>query len=124
MSYEKQNLADGDVLSAEHIDHIEDGILAALKAAEDAGADAYELAVANGFKGTLEEWLASLEGEDGNGIVGIAKTDGTGEPGTKDTYTIYFSDGRTFPFSVYNGKDAGAGAVYATNEECVALLAD
>jgi hypothetical protein len=29
------------------------------------GASAYEIAVANGFVGTEQEWLDSLEGEDG-----------------------------------------------------------
>ena len=29
------------------------------------GKSAYEIAVENGFKGTEEEWVASLEGEDG-----------------------------------------------------------
>ena len=29
------------------------------------GASAYELAVENGFVGTVEEWLASLKGKDG-----------------------------------------------------------
>lgn len=44
------------------------------------GMSAYELAVSNGFDGTEEEWLASLEGKDGtdgeNGIT--AKTAKTG----------------------------------------------
>lgn len=30
------------------------------------GLSAYELATANGFVGTISEWLASLEGQDGN----------------------------------------------------------
>jgi hypothetical protein len=30
------------------------------------GKSAYEVAVANGFKGTEEEWLASLKGEKGD----------------------------------------------------------
>ena len=36
------------------------------------GASAYELAVENGFEGTVEEWLASLKGETGSqGISGV-----------------------------------------------------
>lgn len=31
------------------------------------GLSAYDLAVQEGFSGTLEEWLASLQGEDGAG---------------------------------------------------------
>ena len=30
------------------------------------GASAYEIAVSQGFQGTVEEWLASLKGADGN----------------------------------------------------------
>ena len=36
------------------------------------GYSAYEVAVQNGFKGTEEEWLASLKGRDG----GVAKVNG------------------------------------------------
>jgi len=32
------------------------------------GKDAYEIAVENGFRGTRQEWLNSLEGEDGQGF--------------------------------------------------------
>ena len=42
---------------------------------------------------------------DGRGIVSISRTDGTGAPGTSDTYTIYYSDDTTSTFNVYNGKD-------------------
>lgn len=38
---------------------------------EKTGLSAYELAVENGFTGTLAEWLASLKGKDGeNGVDG------------------------------------------------------
>ena len=41
------------------------------------GESAYEVAVSNGFKGTEEEWLASLKGETGaNGINGEDGADG------------------------------------------------
>ncbi len=61
-------------------------------AAGDDGASAYELAVAEGFAGTLEEWLASLNGADGaqgpqgeqgpQGIPGLPGSDGApGLPG-------------------------------------------
>lgn len=45
-------------------------------------------------------------GEKGNGIVSIDRTDGTGEPGTTDTYTITLDNGETFTFAVHNGADA------------------
>lgn len=42
---------------------------------------------------------------DGTGIVSVLRTEGSGQPGTTDTYTITFSDGSTSFFTVYNGKD-------------------
>ena len=49
------------------------------------GKSAYELAVENGFVGTLEEWLESLKGEDG--AKGDAGKDGKdGEKGDAFTY--------------------------------------
>lgn len=39
------------------------------------GRSAYELALAEGFVGTLEEWIASLEGDQG--IQGIQGPEGT-----------------------------------------------
>ena len=41
------------------------------------GKSAYEIAVDNGFEGTEEEWLASLQGKDGqDGVDGKDGTDG------------------------------------------------
>ncbi|MEC1395562.1 hypothetical protein P9D26_19825 [Bacillus velezensis] len=44
------------------------------------GKSAYDIAVDNGFSGTVEEWLASLKGEKGNtgakGATGAAGKDG------------------------------------------------
>lgn len=44
-------------------------------------------------------------GDPGRGILEIKRTDGTGTSGSRDTYTIYFSDKTTATFYVYNGKD-------------------
>lgn len=54
----------------------------------DTGASAYEIAVANGFVGTEQEWLLSLKGENGStgpqGEQGIAGPQGIqGEPGVQ-----------------------------------------
>lgn len=43
----------------------------------DAGASAYEVAVANGFVGTEAEWLASLAGTGGGPVVVASDGDGT-----------------------------------------------
>lgn len=40
-----------------------------------------------------------------NSISGIEMTSGTHAPGTVDTYTIYYTDGDTDTFQVYNGAD-------------------
>ena len=40
-----------------------------------AGASAYDIAVAEGFTGTREEWLASLVGPAGSGVISEADID-------------------------------------------------
>lgn len=96
------------------------------KPGED-GKSAYELWLEAGNEGSLEDFFeafrgtagqqglqgipgakgdtgeAGEDGEDGVGIELIAKTAGTGEYGTSDTYTIYFTNGNTFEFYVTNG---------------------
>ena len=72
------------------------------------GKSAYELAVEQGFQGTLTEWLESLKGQSGgsgsagNGIVSVEKT---GTNGLVDTYTITFTDGSTTTFTITNGEN-------------------
>lgn len=66
-----------------------DGSDGAAGADGDDGASAYELAVTNGFVGTLPAWLASLQGADGadgdTGPAGAPGADGEdGAPGTTD----------------------------------------
>lgn len=47
------------------------------------GASAYEVAVANGFSGTVQQWLASLKGEDGEpGRMGVQGDQGVPGPAT------------------------------------------
>lgn len=60
------------------------------------GLSAYELAVQNGFEGSLDEWLASLKGEDGkSGPRGVAGKDGIdGKDGENG------KDGLNYPGSV------------------------
>ena len=48
----------------------------------DPGASAYEIALANGFEGTEEEWLLSLEGEPGK----------PGDKGERGAAGIYVGD--------------------------------
>ena len=52
------------------------------------GKSAYELAVLNGFKGTEQEWLDSLKGQDGeNGVNGANGKDGYTPVKGVDYYT-------------------------------------
>lgn len=57
--------------------------------------------------------VALTNGKDGRGISSVSLVDNTtgvsGKPGTTDTYEINYTDGTTFRFIVYNGKD-GDGA--------------
>ena len=51
-------------------------------------------------------------GTPGRGITSVDRTDGTGAPGTTDTYTITYSDATTSVFYVYNGANGtGTGDV-------------
>ena len=59
----------------------------------------------------IDEVTKKLEnGEfDGVGIKNIARTVGTGLPGTRDTYTITMTDDTTYTFTVYNGANGIGG---------------
>lgn len=53
-------------------------------------------------------YLADLSGFPGNGILDWVKTAGDGSPGSYDTYTVYWTDGREYTYQVWNGAN-GAG---------------
>lgn len=55
-------------------------------------------------------YQTNIRGATGNGIDRIQRTSGTGAPGTTDIYTIYYTDGGTTTFSVYNGANGTNGA--------------
>ena len=74
------------------------------------GKSAYELAVAEGFVGTLEEWLLSLVGEKGEIGAEVTSIEKTATAGLVDTYTITFSNGTTQSFTVQNGEVGATGA--------------
>ena len=69
------------------------------------GKTAYELAVENGYTGTVLEWLASLKG-DGISLLGIDREQ-TDELTMR--YTFRYSDGTTFSFDVKNGEKGDKG---------------
>ncbi len=67
-----------------------------------AGKSAYELAVEQGFEGSLEEWLVSLVGEKGDLGAEVSSLTKTKSEGLVDTYTIIFSNGTISTFTVTN----------------------
>ena len=66
---------------------------------------------ANGVK-TIDI-MDGNKGEAGRGISSIVRTDGMGEPGTIDTYTITYTDDTTSTFTVYNGVDGLHAEIYS-----------
>lgn len=67
--------------------------------------------------GTAEEPVLNLQlvrGPQGRGVASFGRTAGNGAAGTKDTYTITYTDGSSDTFTVYNGVDGlGAGDMVA-----------
>ena len=55
--------------------------------------------------------LTGATGTTGNGIASIARTSGTGAPGTTDTYTITMTSGATATFTVTHGTNGTATSV-------------
>lgn len=60
--------------------------------------NAYQIAVENGFEGTVEEWLESLKGADGRGIIS-SEINASGE------LVLTYSDSSTANVGVVKGKD-------------------
>lgn len=77
----------------------------------DDGKSAYELAVEKGYSGTLEEWLNSLEGEDGEPGVGISGVSYTINAHGNTVVTFTMSDGTTQQVIVNKGNDGQGSSV-------------
>ena len=77
--------------------------------------DAYNIACANGFEGTVEEWLESLKGEKGEDgispVVSVEPVDGG------HRVTVTDKEG-TKSFDVMDGKD-GKGVDFETDETLI-----
>lgn len=89
-------------LNSEHCDAIYSGTQVVAY-----GKSAYDLAVKNGFKGSEEEWVASLKGTS----VTVSKVDESTDDGGNNVVT--FSDGKTL--QVKNGRAGSDASVTATN---------
>lgn len=70
------------------------------------GLSAYEIWLQQGNTGTEEDFIKSLIGESGKGIVNIEKTS---TDNLIDIYTITYTDNTTDTFQVKNGKDGANG---------------
>jgi len=62
----------------------------------------------------LRSGIYVLEGPPGRGIESIARTAGSGAPGTVDTYTITYEGGGTTTYQVTNGEDGTSGRAVST----------
>ena len=112
MAYQKQNFENNaTVLTAEHLNHIEEGIVSNEKAIEEIelteGKSAYDIWLEAGNEGTEEDFLESLNGEDGISVT-ITKKETTTESGGVNK--IYFSNDEILGIrNGYDGKDGKDG---------------
>ena len=87
------------------------------------GLSAYELAVQEGFAGTLAEWLVSLKGADGkDGANGIDGVDGKNGADGKSAYIIAVEHGFTGTETEWLESLMGADGNTADNSEILARL--
>ena len=87
------------------------------------GLSAYELAVQEGFTGTLAEWLISLKGTDGkDGANGIDGVDGKNGADGKSAYIIAVEHGFTGTETEWLESLKGADGNTADNSEILARL--
>jgi len=80
MAYTPTSWANGDVITADRLNKLEQGIQNEQTGTPGInGKSAYEIAFANGFTGTESEWITSLKGEKGD--AGAAGKDAVISPG-------------------------------------------
>lgn len=90
------------------------------------GASAYEVALANGFKGSQEEWLKSLNGEKGDkgdkgdtGITVLNKEfldDISDLPDNPEDNTLYFVESEDNFVTEINDDNVSKGTTYSSNK--------
>lgn len=77
---------------------------------DSTGVSNSQIADIRDFTGRLLAGSGSAEpGEDGVGIVSIARTSGNGAAGSLDTYTITYTNAATSTYTVQNGANGEAG---------------
>ena len=88
MSYQRQNFQDGDILKAEHLNRIEDGLVE----------------------------MEKQEGPAGVGIQSIEQTVSSNVDGGANIVTVTMTDGSKATFSVKNGNKGNDGAAGAAGK--------
>jgi len=104
-----------------------DGVSPTVFVSDIAGGHRITITDVNGTK--TVDVLDGSKGDDGRGVVSVARTSGNGAAGTTDTYTITYTDGAKTTFEVYNGKDGSDGyspsaRVDQTSEGAVITVTD
>lgn len=77
--------------------------------------NAYQIAVENGFVGTESEWLESLKGADGRGII-------SSEINANGELVLTYSDGSTANVGVVKGKDGTDYVLTDTDKSDIANI--
>lgn len=97
---------------------LDDTILECKKAIETCIAkakNAYQIAVENGFAGTVEEWLESLKGADGRGII-------SSEINANGELVLTYSDGSAVNVGVVKGKNGSDYVLTDTDKTEIANI--
>lgn len=67
-------------------------------------------------KKSLQEWLISLKGDQGETGIGISKVIKTATSGLIDTYSIVYTNDKISTFTIRNGKDGGDSEALTLSE--------
>ena len=78
---------------------------------------AYQIAVENGFEGTVEDWLESLKGKDG---IGITST----EINTNGELVLTYADGTSSNVGIVKGKDGTDYVLTESDKQEIAKLVE
>ena len=81
------------------------------------GKSAFEIAVENGFEGTVEEWIESLKGADGRGITST-EINASGE------LVLTYSDDSTANVGIVKGKDGTDYVLTESDKQEIAKLVE
>lgn len=63
-----------------------------------------------------------IQGAPGRGVQSVVLTSGDHSPGTMDTYTMYYTDGTSMQYMVYNGADGKDGSPGENGSDAQAIV--